>query len=387
MGIYIHVPFCMRRCRYCAFTSTVPKIVPQIPYTQAILREFDLTKARFENKDLASVYFGGGTPTMLGDDQIQAILHHLIQSLNVPAETTLEANPEHVTPERAKRWKNMGFTRVSLGIQSFNDHMLAFLGRKHSGIQAQKAIETLNQAGFDDISADLIYGGLYDDHVTDSQLLSDWKSDLRLIRSLKPSHLSCYELTLEDHTPLWTLSRRGHRIKPEENIILEMMDMIPDLTGMQRYEISNYSRDGYYSLHNMSCWAGLPYLGLGPGSHSLQISESGIFRWANIASVPQWMMSLNQNQVLPDPLFKEQISTQMHLAERLMCAARTLLRWNPAEIADQLHADISPFMPGIQKAIQHGLIQQNSDDTLNTTSKGVTLNNRLDEYLFEGAPE
>ena len=324
---------------------------------------------------------------MIEDDHLQTILDHLIQTLGIPPEITLEANPEHVSMERASRWKTMGFTRISLGIQSFNDQMLAFLGRKHTGTQAQKAIEILNQAGFDDISADLIYGGLYDDHVTDSQLLSDWKSDLRLIRSLKPSHLSCYELTLEDHTPLWTLSRRGHRIKPEENIILEMMDMIPDLTGMQRYEISNYSRDHYYSLHNISCWAGLPYLGLGPGAHSLEISDSGIFRWANTSHVPQYISSLTQSRELPEPLFKEQISIQMHLAERLMCAARTLFEWNPIEIANQIHADITPFMQGIQKAIHHGLIQQNSDGTLKTTSKGITLNNCLDEYLFEGSPE
>ena len=378
----------MRRCRYCAFVSTVPKHIPADDFTQAIIRELLLQKSLYDSGTLLTVYFGGGTPTMLPDSSLEQILSAIFKNFRQPQEITLEANPEHVTKERAETWKKIGINRVSLGIQAFDDELLKILGRNHSACQARKSVEILKNAGFDDLSIDLIYGC----HCADDsnlQSITRWHNELRILNDIQPAHLSCYELTLEEHTPLWTLSKHGTQILCEESVILEMMRMIPDQSGMKRYEISNYSRNNYYSAHNLSCWAGLPYLGIGPGAHSFQKSQNGFYRWANTNLVRQWMTSLNQDHRQPIPLFKEQLSAQSHLAERLICAARTQLPWNPSDIARQIHAEINPYMPGITKAIQHGLLSRDSEnpDLIITTPKGIELNNLLDEMIFEGFDE
>ena len=384
-GIYLHIPFCMRRCRYCAFVSTVPKRIPADDYTQAILREFALQKDLYAPRQLLTIYLGGGTPSMLPDSCLERILSVFFKEYGQPPEVTLEANPEHVTRQRSEIWKSIGFSRISLGIQSFDDDLLKLLGRHHDACQAQKSFEILRNAGFNDLSIDLIYGA-HCDNDSEQQSLLRWQNSLKIVQNLQPEHLSCYELSLETHTPLWTLSKRGTQILCDESTILTMMRMIPEMTGMQRYEISNYGRNNYYSSHNLSCWAGLPYLGLGPGAHSLQISDGHICRWSNTDRVQQWISTLNQENRLPDPQFRETLSPQSHLAERLICAARTLLPWDPAQIASQLRADIAPYLPGIQKAQNHGLIAPVPEipGCFRTTPLGIELNNRLDEMIFEG---
>ena len=387
MGVYVHVPFCMRRCKYCAFVSSVPVRVPDEDYVKAILVEFDARISRFEKYPLWTVYFGGGTPSMLSDGAICEILSHILRKMGSPEEVTLEVNPEHVSEDRARRWHEMGITRISLGIQSFDEDMLQFLGRRHTGMQAKKSLEILKKCGFDDVSLDLIYGGCYRP-MDASEAMDRWRKDLETASQYAPSHVSCYELTIEPHTPLWTAQKRGTTVLCDEDEILEMMRMIPETLGMHRYEISNYSREGYFSAHNLSCWAGLPYLGLGPGAHSFLFTDQCICRWSNGHQIRQWILAvLDHPHDLPNPEFKEELSAQMHLAERLMCAARTLLCWNPDEIAAQIHADIEPFRSGLNKAIQYGWLHEIGDGLLQTTELGIELNNCLDQLIFEGAPD
>ena len=166
-----------------------------------------------------------------------------------------------------------------------------------------------------------------------------------------------------------------------------MMAMIPDALGMVRYEISNYSRNHFFSAHNLSCWAGLPYLGLGAAAHSFNIAGDLFSRRANTRNIRQYMAVLNANpSKLPEPEFIETLSPQMHLGERLMCAARTRCRFCPQNIASQVGADISPYLPGITKALQQELLEPLPGDLVRTTQKGMMLNNILDALLFEGYP-
>lgn len=387
-GIYIHVPFCMRRCRYCAFVSSTPRSIPEQAYAQAVMNEFDLRYPNYADLNLKTLYFGGGTPTMLSDATIGKIVETIANRYDTPDEITLEANPEHITQQRCENWHSIGFTRISLGIQSFDTQMLQFLGRRHDRAQALAAIDHLHAAGFEEISIDLIYGGLISDDRSDAQALASWRHDLETAGSCAAAHVSCYELTLEPHTPLWTRQKRGQKVLCDESTIAEMMTMIPQILCMTRYEISNYSRDDYYSAHNLSCWAGLSYLGLGAAAHSLFASPKRFMRKANTANIKDYVSSLNAaHPTLPDPEFTEDLSPQTHLAERLMCAARTRIPFNPCAIASQIGADISPYLDGLEKAMASGLIERQRNGAMRTTERGILLNNRLDALIFEGCPD
>ena len=376
-GIYIHVPFCVRRCKYCAFVSTVRRPVPDWEYARDICTQFEMQKP--EKAHWTTLYLGGGTPTTLSDEALVYILDYIGASLDSDVEITLEANPEHVTRERAQTWKSAGITRISLGIQSFENDMLQFLGRGHDRSAALNAIEILAQSGFEEISIDLIYGA---NPGNDSAFeVTRWKSTLQLVKTLPVVHLSCYELTLEENTPLWSVQKKGQPILCDEDAILEMMACIEELSGMSQYEISNYSRDGYFSRHNVSCWAGLPYLGLGAAAHSLVRSEGVIERRANLSNVRKWMLAL-ENEPKQFPLdFCEKLTFETHLAERLMLAARTRFWWSPEAIANSLKCSELPFMNNLMTAVREGLLETQGG-LFRTTSKGIRLNNRIDELIF-----
>ena len=383
-GIYIHVPFCMRRCRYCAFCSSVIRPVPSSDYVDSLCAEFDLAKKDFLGKNLTTLYFGGGTPSMLNVRDVHRMISHIVGEFNTPTEITFEANPEHIDAIRATALKSCGITRISLGIQSFNDKILAMLGRHHTGSMAKNAVDTLHQSGFDEVCIDLIYGAHLPEISNDSEEIHRWLDDLNTARSLEPAHVSCYELTLEPNTPLDTEQRRGRQILCSETAILEMMHRIPETLGFTQYEISNYSRNNYYSRHNLSCWAGLPYLGLGPGAHSLIKSRQNFIRHANTNNVRSWLKSYHSGHDFPPSYqFSESLDATTHLAERLMCAARTRFAWSPQAIARTTHTSLDPFIPCLQKAIKRGLISGNIDGKLCTTQLGIDLNNQLDEILFD----
>lgn len=411
-GIYIHVPFCLRRCRYCAFVSSVFPRVPAREYADAILAEFESRRAPYARRRLLTLYFGGGTPSILPDDAIEHIVSSIeASSGGMPEELTLEANPEHVDLTRARRWKNMGVTRISLGIQSFDDEMLAFLGRKHTAQQAFRAVEILQKAGFDEISIDLIYGGKpraerlslekerlaspipnVDGMDIDEAALEHWIKTLEIAHTLHPAHVSCYELTLEPHTPLWTEEKRGRVVVTDEETSIRMMQVIPEILRMSSYEVSNYCRDDFLSAHNVSCWAGTPYLGLGPGAHSLEVVDRDVQmgesasenfvarRRANTSNVRAY---LAQNGFAP-PEFVETLTPQIHLAERLICAARTRFLWDPAAMASSLNADVAPFTEAFARATQKGWLRQ-MGTLYQTTDDGIRLNNLLAQLLFDAA--
>lgn len=384
-GIYIHVPFCVRRCRYCAFFSTVRRHIPAHDYVTALLHEAELCRATFQGMRPRSVYLGGGTPSCLPDDEIRRLMVGLAECFGQADEYTMECNPEHVSPARARHWKAIGMTRVSMGVQSFHPEMLCFLGRAHSPDDARHAMDSLRQAGFDEISIDLIFGGMPDG--TDPRQI--WSEDLRIAHSLSPEHVSCYALTLEPNTPLANLHKRGHTVCVDEDTSADLMDMIEPALGMRRYEISNYAVEGVFSAHNVACWAGEPYIGLGPGAHSMFRSKNKIVRREVQENIAAYLELAGVQRVMPTMAFEEHLSLETHLAERLMCAARTRFPWAPDRIAEQVGADITPYKKALNKAVSRGLIEvstQNNMDVFRTTDLGIKLNNCLDEIIFEAAP-
>jgi oxygen-independent coproporphyrinogen III oxidase len=254
--LYIHVPFCRRRCSYCDFSIAVRKQIPAREFVDVILRE----AGQHELNSLETIYFGGGTPSLLPPDAVSEILRRTPQA----REVTLEANPEDVTAELAGAWAAAGINRVSLGAQSFDDRVLAWMHRVHDAARIGAAVDALRAAGIDNISLDLIFA-------LPDELQRDWKRDLDLALALKPNHLSLYGLTVEPRTPLerW-ISRGATQTPDEERYAADYLFAHERLAaaGYQFYEVSNASLPGYRSRHNSAYWSGKPYVGLGPAAHS-----------------------------------------------------------------------------------------------------------------------
>jgi len=264
--LYIHVPFCVRRCSYCDFSIAVRKQVPAREYVDVILTEAQ-DKAF---GDLDTIYFGGGTPSLLPPEAIAQLLDGFLKSADPgPAargdrEITLEANPEDVTPDHARAWRAAGINRVSLGAQSFDDHVLQWMHRSHDAARIGAAVHALRGMGIENISLDLIFA-------LPDELNRDWGRDLDMALALRPTHLSLYGLTVEPRTPLdrW-ISRGATHAPDEERYADEYLTAHRRLIahGYSFYEVSNAARPGFRSRHNSAYWSGNAYVGLGPAAHS-----------------------------------------------------------------------------------------------------------------------
>lgn len=264
--MYVHVPFCARRCSYCDFAIAVRRAVPVDAFVDAIDREMSLRFPEAEAAPVDSIYLGGGTPSRLGADGIARVLDRVRARYPIArgAEVTIEANPEDVTPDAAARWRDAGVNRVSLGIQSFNDDVLRWMHRTHDAARAVAAAGELRQAGFDDWSLDLIFA-------LPPEVERSWIDDVQRAIDLGPMHISCYGLTVEPHTPLRRWRERGdvHEADEEryESEFLET-DRMLTLAGFEHYEVSNYALPGRRAVHNAAYWRRVPYVGLGPSAHS-----------------------------------------------------------------------------------------------------------------------
>jgi oxygen-independent coproporphyrinogen III oxidase len=285
MHVYVHVPFCARRCTYCDFAIAVRRRVPAEEWAGLVLDELALQAGagRWDGgAPLATVYFGGGTPSLVGPAAVARVLDRLGRDpgLRPDAEVTLEANPEDVTRERAEAWLAAGVNRVSLGVQSFEPAVLEWMHRVHDADAPARAMEALRAAGMTNVSLDLIYG-------VPISLGRDWSRDLARAIALQPDHVSLYGLTVEPRTPLARWVDRGVAVPaPEGDAAAEYLEAHAALTGagFRHYEVSNAARPGRESRHNLACWRRAPYLGLGPSAHS----ASGRRRWWNTREWADW---------------------------------------------------------------------------------------------------
>lgn len=281
MHLYLHVPFCQRRCSYCDFSIAVRKTIPAREYVEAIRGEVARESAesgegtRIARHETPTIYFGGGTPSLLPPEAIASLLTGLLDassrrfpSTSLPRldafEVTLEANPEDVTPSAAAAWRKAGVNRISLGSQSFDDRVLKWMHRVHDAARIGQAVKTLRSAGFDNISLDLIFA-------LPAELERDWRKDLVNAVALEPEHLSLYGLTVEERTPLARWVSRGASSAPDDDRYADEYLLAHErlaLAGYEFYEVSNAARSGRISRHNSAYWTGKPYRGLGPAAHS-----------------------------------------------------------------------------------------------------------------------
>jgi oxygen-independent coproporphyrinogen-3 oxidase len=280
--VYVHVPFCARRCSYCDFAIAVRRHVPVDAYVQALAREISLRFPEHERNSVDSIYLGGGTPSRLGHEGVARVLD-LVREHWHPgpgAEITIEANPEDVTREGVRSWRDAGATRVSLGVQSFNDEVLRWMHRTHDAVRATEAAHLLKESGLD-WSLDLIFA-------LPPEVSRSWTEDLGRAIALEPAHISCYGLTVEPHTPLLRWRERGDvHEADEERYEAEFLEADTALTiaGFEHYEVSNYAKPGRRALHNAAYWRRVPYVGLGPSAHSFDGNER---RW-NAREYQAWI--------------------------------------------------------------------------------------------------
>jgi len=290
--LYIHIPFCHRKCPYCAFVSQQGSTAGIDNYVNLLMTEMHL--ARRESLSLHaidSIYFGGGTPSLLHPSQVEQILELACKlfGLSENVEITLETNPGTVDQQKLKGYRLAGVNRLSIGVQSFDDHMLAVLGRIHTAHQADDAVKAARRVGFDNIGIDLI-------HALPGQTMQMWRNDLRHALDLTPEHLSVYGLTIEEGTPFAELYAENTDT-PDEDLAADMFETADTLlttAGYEHYEIANYAHPGYRSQHNSGYWKRDGYLGLGAGAHSFLRSGEYGTRFGNTPDLDEYAISITK---------------------------------------------------------------------------------------------
>lgn len=313
-GIYIHIPFCRRACHYCNFHFST-SLQLQNDFLNALLKEITLRKDYLQDQPVSTVYIGGGTPSLLPGTHLLTILKGLRDHFDIAtgAEITLEANPDDISAARIAEWKHQGINRLSIGVQSFAQRDLEWMNRAHDAVQARRCIELVREGGMLNYSIDLIYGM---PTLTDGQ----WMEHLATAASLKIPHLSCYALTVESDTALYTLIRKKRALPVSNDDQARQFLLMTDwlqAQGYLHYEISNFALPGRESVHNSSYWSGAHYLGLGPSAHSF----NGVSRQWNVANNALYIRSLNEDRI---PFEIETLSTTQRFNEYLMTSLRTM---------------------------------------------------------------
>ena len=351
-GIYIHIPFCKKACHYCNFHfSTGTNLMEQMAI--AICREITLRKAEL-SEEVNTIYFGGGTPSILPAANIWKILKTIqnCYQLSDNPEITLEANPDDISAEKAAAWKEMGINRFSIGIQSFDQQYLEWMNRAHNAEQSYRCIDVIRSAGYDNFSIDLIYG-------TPGQTIGEWTNDVQQAIELNIPHLSCYALTVEEDTALHQLIKKGKKEKvdaDEQSFRFEKLMSMTENAGYHHYEISNFALPGKESRHNSAYWEGIPYLGFGPSAHSF----SGNTRSWNIAHNPDYINAI-LNGVRP--CTTETLTPMDTLNEYIMTSLRSskgikreniINRWGTIYEL-QIEENITPYVnKGLAKTTNEG---------------------------------
>lgn len=366
-GIYIHIPFCRQKCYYCDFFKTVNTSHTEV-FLHALKKEIVSRKEYLKAHSVKTIYFGGGTPSVLTEKQIFFILNSLFQYFSVQpdAEITFEANPDDLTPDYLNSLKRTGVNRLSIGIQSFQNEHLKKMNRRHNAIQAAESVKNAYSAGFSNLSTDLIYGlpGL---------TRRQWKQSLKQVFTLPADHLSAYHLTYHEGTPFFTWLKKGTLKELSEKDSVEQFNILLDESakaGFEQYEISNFARNGKYSEHNSAYWTGEKYLGLGPSAHSFNGNSR---RW-NVSHVEAYIKGA-ENEI--SYFEEEQLSEKEKFNEYILTRIRTKWGISLIEIEDRFGKEIAGGVKKqIQKYKQSGKIKE-ENEIYTLTREGLFVSDSL----------
>ena len=359
-GIYIHIPFCKSRCKYCDFFSTT-HLQKQAQYVEAVLAEWQMRQHQL-SEPIHTIYIGGGTPSTLDTTALARILQAILGTCtdHRPHEITIEANPGDITLEKAQAWRAMGINRLSMGVQSFQDHLLQLIGRRHNANQAIQAVQLAQVAGFDNISIDLMYA-------LPDQTMQMWQQDVQQALSLGVQHISSYGLIYEDGTVLTTLLEHGQIEAVDEDTEMRMYDyLVEELTanGYAHYEVSNFALPNRHSMHNSNYWNDTPYVGLGAGAHSYD----GQQRQWNISDLDIYIEQALAHDLQPEI---EALTPEQKHTERIMLGLRTC-QGVPKDMIN-----ISNALPYLQQGL---LVEK--DNRIVATTQGYYILNRIIEDLI-----
>ncbi|WP_139420389.1 radical SAM family heme chaperone HemW [Chryseobacterium mulctrae] len=347
--IYIHIPFCKQKCSYCNFHfSTSLNFKDEM--LDAMKKEIFLRKDELQNKDLQSLYFGGGTPSVLCADEIKSLIDEVLKhfSFNNDIEITLEANPDDLNPQFLKGLSDSPVNRLSIGTQSFFDEDLKLMNRAHNASEAEGSIKRAQDFGFENLSIDLIYG-------SPTSNLEIWKENLNKTIALEIPHISSYALTVEPKTALENWVSKGKIANPKEEEqnreFYYMIDFLKD-HGFNHYEVSNFAKEGFYSRHNSAYWKYQEYLGIGPSAHSYNGND--VRSW-NVANNQQYIKKLNSNILAKET---EILSQQDQFNEMIMIGLRTIWGVNLDSLNQKFSENIlDKFNKEIQHKIEDGILK------------------------------
>ena len=366
-GIYIHIPFCKRRCIYCDFFSTTQS-EKKAEYVHALVRELEMRKDYVGDEEIETIYLGGGTPSQLSQEELEEIFAYIYKVYKVApdAEITLEANPDDLTPEYVSMLRTLPVNRISMGIQTFQEETLKLLHRRHTARQAIEAFRRCREAGFQNISIDLMYG-------LPGETLETWEQDLQQAIDLHPEHISAYHLIYEEGTTLWNLREQNKVEEAEEELSLTLFKtLIERLTkaGYQHYEISNFCLPGLHSRHNSSYWTGKKYLGCGPSAHSFD----GISRQWNVSSLEKYLEGIRSNQL---DFELEDLDLYTRYNDFVITSIRTCWGMPLAQLRTTYGETLYNYCLRMAKPhIEQGVLEI-KEDTLKLTPQGIFISDGI----------
>ncbi|MCI0751727.1 MAG: radical SAM family heme chaperone HemW [Flammeovirgaceae bacterium] len=371
-GLYIHIPFCKQACHYCDFHfSTNLDLKTQL--VKAIAAEIELQKNYLQAEQLNTIYLGGGTPSLLVEEDFDIIFSTIYKNFGVwpEAEITLEANPDDLTKEKLQMLKRAGINRLSIGIQSFHDSILTFMNRVHNAAEAGNSIANAREAGFSNISIDLIYA-------VPDQTDSMWLADIEQAIALAPEHISCYSLTIEEKTAFGKWKASGKLTPVDDEVAARhLITLVEKLTkaGYEHYEVSNFSKPGFHSQHNSSYWLGDMYLGVGPSAHSY----NGFSRQFNLANNHLYLRSMQNHQV---PCEIEHLSNANKINEYLLTRLRTKWGVDLTYLKSHLQFDLMKEHGLYVYQLEEKSLAALQANMLTLTSAGLLLADKISSDLF-----
>lgn len=372
-GLYIHIPFCKQACHYCDFHFST-NLQRKHELIQALCQEMVLQQSYLGIKELHTVYFGGGTPSILSSEEFSLLLETIRHNFTIipHAEITVEANPDDLSPEKLRLLQQAGVNRLSIGIQTFDDDILRFLNRAHDGNMAETCVQGARSAGFTNLNVDIIYA-------IPGQSVAMLEESLDRTLSLNPEHISAYALTIEEKTVFGNWAAKG-KITPlaDDETAFRMEWLIKKLSdaGYEHYEVSNFCKPGLYSRHNSSYWNGEPYLGIGPGAHSY----NGASRQYNVSNNHHYLRALQQNII---PCEIETLTATDIINEYLLISLRTSRGCNLAKLKNDMQFDLLQRHGRYLEDLFDKKLAVLEKDTLKLTSRGLLLADQIVADLFQ----
>ena len=323
-GVYIHIPFCKQKCTYCDFHFSTTFEVYRQEMVDSICAEIVMRKEYLQNKNINTIYFGGGTPSILSEAELSSIIETISKTFDVhpSAELSLEANPDDINSDSLEMWKRVGINRLSIGLQSFKQSDLDWMNRAHNVNESLTCVELAQKHGFENITVDLIYG-------LPDLSMEEWSAHVNRVMDMGVPHLSAYCLTVEDKTVLSNWVNKGKINTANEDTqseqFLKLLEII-EFNGFEQYEISNFSKPGFESQHNSNYWKGEWYLGVGPSAHSF----NGTSRSWNVANNPRYLSAIKEKKTYTE---MEVLSDVDQFNERLLIGLRTIYGVNLTDLA------------------------------------------------------